>query len=512
MLRSPAALSAVESEPIDSLPVLVCGFEPFVRAGIRAACDGAAGVRVADEVLRLRPAAVALSFALSNRFGANDLREVVSWCSVAGVPVVAIMDPDDAEALLIGIAVGIRGCVSKFVVDDLATALREVSLGRSFLSAELTSILFTSGASGLPVATAEAPVDLSELSDWERGVLELLGTGLSNLGIAGRLCIKETTVRSHVHHIKVKLDLQNRTKAIIVGYWYNELRGRSFGGDPVIWSGRMPVAGSCHPAGRVRGMAVRDVADRLAQPVGDRGRGVVADGSLVVGGADRPTGVTIAAVPRAIVLTMAPDRLSSRHSFKLIGCSTMSKPSSAPSVSGLSGVMPVRVEYSIDLFDGSTILFDGSTIDRLGGHFRRLVQQATDNPDRPVALIGFRLPEEQRRLLRTPADTAVPVPTATLGTLQPTVVAAEDPRDTCLTYAELDARATALAAELTAHGAGHPAPRRCLGCPARCLGWPHGPRPDYHHWCGVPGQRRLRRLHLRLRRTHQGCSSRTGRS
>jgi DNA-binding NarL/FixJ family response regulator len=57
---------------------------------------------------------------------------------------------------------------------------------------------------------------LSRLTDRERGVLELVGEGLSNREIAKRLTISERTARTHVSNILGKLGLSSRTQAALI--------------------------------------------------------------------------------------------------------------------------------------------------------------------------------------------------------------------------------------------------------------------------------------------------------
>jgi DNA-binding NarL/FixJ family response regulator len=84
----------------------------------------------------------------------------------------------------------------------LMEALRKVHGGRTFLPLPVTRAL----ASRMPDG---------ELSTREREVLSLLVRGKSNREIADQLSIKETTVKSHVSVILMRLNVTGRTEAVV---------------------------------------------------------------------------------------------------------------------------------------------------------------------------------------------------------------------------------------------------------------------------------------------------------
>jgi DNA-binding NarL/FixJ family response regulator len=97
--------------------------------------------------------------------------------------------------------------------------VRAVADGTATLSPKVTAKL-----SGSYVDKAAAPRKaqalqrIGELSDREREVLQLLGTGDSNADLAKRLFVSEATVKTYVSRLLTKLDLANRTQAAILAH------------------------------------------------------------------------------------------------------------------------------------------------------------------------------------------------------------------------------------------------------------------------------------------------------
>lgn len=176
--------------------------------------------------------AVVFSSSALSEVTVEDLRDVVAVCRRSGWPAVILLDPDDTEALLKGVRAGVRRFVSKFTAaDDLTAALKISSPESSFLSPALVAPILEY-VSSIPGAFSTADgVEVSKLSRREREVFSLVGRGMTNNKIAKRLSIRETTVRSHQHHILAKLDVQTKSEMIILAHQYIQAHCRE-DGDP----------------------------------------------------------------------------------------------------------------------------------------------------------------------------------------------------------------------------------------------------------------------------------------
>lgn len=83
----------------------------------------------------------------------------------------------------------------------------------------MTRRLLDRFASKLPSeTTGDAPQRLATLTERELQVLTLMARGLSNSEIAARLVVSDTTVKTHVGHVLMKLALRDRVQAVVLAY------------------------------------------------------------------------------------------------------------------------------------------------------------------------------------------------------------------------------------------------------------------------------------------------------
>lgn len=115
------------------------------------------------------------------------------------------------EAMVDAILAGASGYVVKDIKGmELANAIKEVAAGRSLLDNRAATALMTK-LRGL----SEHNDPLSELSEQEHVLLELLGEGLTNKQIAARMFLAEKTVKNYVSRLLAKLGMERRTQAAV---------------------------------------------------------------------------------------------------------------------------------------------------------------------------------------------------------------------------------------------------------------------------------------------------------
>jgi DNA-binding NarL/FixJ family response regulator len=116
---------------------------------------------------------------------------------------------------------GLRAGASGFLLkrtpaEELIRAVHTVAAGESLLSPSVTRRVIDRMAR--QPGPRPGAADLQLLTPREREVLELIAGGLSNAEIAAELVIEESTVKTHVKRILMKLSLRDRVQAVIFAY------------------------------------------------------------------------------------------------------------------------------------------------------------------------------------------------------------------------------------------------------------------------------------------------------
>jgi DNA-binding NarL/FixJ family response regulator len=101
--------------------------------------------------------------------------------------------------------------------EQLVAAVRSVAGGDALIDPSITRRLIQRFVhASLP--NNDDPPRLAALTPRERDVLRLVAQGLSNAEIAARLVVEESTAKTHVGRILMKLDLRDRVQAVVLAY------------------------------------------------------------------------------------------------------------------------------------------------------------------------------------------------------------------------------------------------------------------------------------------------------
>jgi DNA-binding NarL/FixJ family response regulator len=125
---------------------------------------------------------------------------------------------DSDEYVYAALRVGASGFLLKDAPSEqLTTAVRSVAAGDALIDPTITRRLIQQFAQAARPRTDE-PAQLAALTPRERHVLRLVAQGLSNAEIADKLVIEESTAKTHVARILMKLGLRDRVQAVVVAY------------------------------------------------------------------------------------------------------------------------------------------------------------------------------------------------------------------------------------------------------------------------------------------------------
>ncbi|MFJ6728453.1 response regulator [Streptomyces sp. NPDC091281] len=205
--------------------VLICDDQELTRAGLRGVVDSQTDLTVLGEA-EDGETAVAQARALSPDLVLMEARlpclDGISATArlrteLPGTPVVVLTSCDRDEYAYAALRAGARGFLVKDAsAAEILVAVRGVLRGDTVIAPSVARRLVDRYVTGTAAPLPDTRLDL--LTDREREVLELVGRGLTNAEIAGRLFLGETTVKTHVSRIRTKLDIRDRIQAVVMAY------------------------------------------------------------------------------------------------------------------------------------------------------------------------------------------------------------------------------------------------------------------------------------------------------
>ena len=220
-LASPrAGSSRVRILIVDDQALVRAGFRMILEAeeDIEVVGEAADGREAVAEVNRLRPDVVLMDVRMPEVDGIEATRRLLGQDGVT-TKVVMLTTFDMDEYVYEALRAGASGFLLKDVPpEQLVAGIRAVASGDALLAPSVTRRVIEEFVRRPPDSVRTPPAALADLTARETDVLELIARGLSNAEIAKELVVSETTVKTHVAHVLMKLQLRDRVQAVVFAY------------------------------------------------------------------------------------------------------------------------------------------------------------------------------------------------------------------------------------------------------------------------------------------------------
>ena len=203
----------------EQIRVLVVDDHPLFRQGVVHSLGSDPGLRVVGEtasggqalklVLELLPDVVLLDISMPGWDGLVTAEKIIAACPATKIVMLTVSE--DKDRLFAAIKAGARAYVLKGVsARELTQVVRTVHNGAIYVSPALASEMLVS------LTQSRAVNPLQELTQREREILDLIGTGLTNREIGLRIFLSEKTIKHYVSNILEKLQVRSRVEAALL--------------------------------------------------------------------------------------------------------------------------------------------------------------------------------------------------------------------------------------------------------------------------------------------------------
>jgi DNA-binding NarL/FixJ family response regulator len=206
--------------------VLIADDDDLMRAGLAELLtadpdiviigQASTGRQAIERTRQLTPDVVLMDVRMPDLDGIAATRELSRTAPGAKVLILTTFEQDD---YIFG---ALRAGASGFLLkrtrpEELIAAVHTIAAGDALLSPSVTRrVIDRMAQQPAPDLTGHAKLD--SLTPRERDVLELIARGLSNREIAAALVVEESTIRTHVKRILMKLHVRDRVQAVILAY------------------------------------------------------------------------------------------------------------------------------------------------------------------------------------------------------------------------------------------------------------------------------------------------------
>lgn len=214
-----------DGQTAEEISVLLADDQRLVRAGFRVILETEPDITVVGEAAngteavslarQLGPTVVLMDIRMPEMDGLAAARLVLSETN-SRVLMLTTFDSD--EYVYAALRAGASGFLLKDAPSEqLVAAVRSVAAGDALIDPSITRRLIEQFVHASRVRATQTS-QLEALTARETDVLRLVAQGLSNAEIAARLVVEESTVKTHVARILMKLHLRDRVQAVVYAY------------------------------------------------------------------------------------------------------------------------------------------------------------------------------------------------------------------------------------------------------------------------------------------------------
>lgn len=203
------------------IKIVVADDHEMVRIGVCAYLNAQPDMEVIAEAtngreavtaaLTHRPDCILMDYVMPELNGAEAASEILqAWPTARIMMVTSFLDDDKVYPAL---EAGVISYILKTSnAKQIAEAIRQTVNGQSVVEPEVTQKIMQRMRQGA------TPLLHDQLTEREYEVLQLLCKGRTNQEIADELFIALKTVKTHVSNILSKLDVQDRTQAVVYAF------------------------------------------------------------------------------------------------------------------------------------------------------------------------------------------------------------------------------------------------------------------------------------------------------
>ena len=207
---------------METIRVLVVDDHPMFCNGLHALLDSLpqmkwigeanTGQKAVEMALQLQPDVILMDIQLPQLNGIDATRQILHDSPHIGVLIVTMFEDDDM--VFAAMQAGARGYLLKGSdQEEIVRAIQAVSDGEAIFSPGIAQRLVSYFSKSKPLSFPA--IVFPELTEREREILDLIAAGYNNTEIAERLVLSGKTVRNHVSNVLSKLQVSDRSHAII---------------------------------------------------------------------------------------------------------------------------------------------------------------------------------------------------------------------------------------------------------------------------------------------------------